>query len=144
MKCFLSISLPVFLCRISNEPVWMIILGLFGLLLRIFCISDDSSSTDVLLRQRFSVFASLTCSVMASPTKIVAICGVVFAFPTIALSVAMGPVLGLFGLAMIASRAGLWLASVPMLAVLASICAPASMDSRLELAALAPLSANGL
>ena len=43
---------------------------------------------------------------MASPITIVAICGVVFAFPTIALSVAMGPVLGLFGLAMLALRAG--------------------------------------
>ena len=47
-------------------------------------------------------------------------------------------------MAMIASGAGLWLASVPMLPVLASICDPASMDSRLVLAALAPLSANRL
>ena len=72
-------------------------LGIVWSIVEDFFVSDDSSSTDVLLRQRFSVFASLTCSVMASPTKIVAICGVVFAFHTIALSVVMGPVLGLFG-----------------------------------------------
>ena len=133
MKCFLSISVPVFLCRISNEPVWMIILGLFGLLLRIVCTSDDSSSTDVLLRQIFSVFASLTCAVMASPIKIVAICGIVFAFLTFALSVAAEPVLSLFGLEMIGPFARPRSATVSVLAV----------DS-IVLAALAPLSADGL
>ena len=71
---------------------------------------------------------------MASPIKIVAIFGVVLAFPTFALSVAMEPVHRLFGLALIAPCA------VPRLATV-SVQAVDSIG--LVLAGLAPLSAMG-
>lgn len=68
-SCF-SVSVPVFFRRMSNDPEWMTIFVLLGLVLRIDGSNSNSSLTDVLPRHRFSAFASFTCFVMESPINI--------------------------------------------------------------------------